>query len=157
MVKKFGQYYQGSYSPENPKKYRKKRGGEHKGIIYRSLWELKVFKFLDRNPNVIWWASEELAIPYISPVDKRRHRYFPDIIAEFKRRDGTTKIAMIEIKPLKHTKEPKRPSRKSKKYLAEVMTWGVNSAKWEAAKSYCAAKGWDFEFITEAELGLLDK
>ena len=151
-VKKHGMYYQGSYILENRDKYRGKRDD----IIYRSLWEMKVFRFLDRNPSVLWWASEEVAIPYISPVDGKRHRYFPDIIAAFKKRDGSTRIVMIEVKPLKQTQEPK-PRRKSKKYLTEVATWGVNTAKWKAARIYCESRGWDFEFITETELGLIDK
>jgi hypothetical protein len=31
-------------------------------------------KYLDENPNVIEWKSEEIAIPDISPVDNRIHR-----------------------------------------------------------------------------------
>jgi hypothetical protein len=42
----------------------------------------------------------------------------------------------------------------SKKYLAEVSTWGVNKAKWEAADSFCKDKGWKFQIMTEQELGI---
>ena len=41
----------------------------------------------DTNPNVIRWASEEMAIPYHSPVDRKRHKYYPDFIVELKNKD----------------------------------------------------------------------
>tara|TARA_R110000868_G_scaffold229508_1_gene482605 strand:+ start:122 stop:559 length:438 start_codon:yes stop_codon:yes gene_type:complete len=142
--------YKGKYSPKNPKKYR----GDPTGIIYRSLWELKVMKYLDDNRNVLEWCSEEVAIPYISPVDNRPHRYFPDFIAVMLKPDGTTKTVMIEVKPKAQTKEPKIPTKKTRRYLTEVMTWGVNNAKWKAAQEYCLDRQWEFRLITEVELGI---
>ena len=68
----------GRFRPKNPQKYK----GDANNIIYRSTWEIKVMNYLDDNPNVIWWGSEELPIPYYSPVDKKMHRYFPDFIAK---------------------------------------------------------------------------
>ena len=56
--------------PKNPSKYL----GDPTKIVYRSLWERKCMRIFDENPNVIRWASEEMAIPYFSPVDKKRHR-----------------------------------------------------------------------------------
>ena len=32
------------------------------------------------------------------------------------------------------------------------MTYGVNEAKWKAAREFCQDKGWEFRIITEAEL-----
>ncbi len=142
--------YSGRFSPKNPKKY----GGDPTNIIFRSLWELKVMKYLDENPSVIEWRSEEIAIPYISPIDNRRHRYFPDFIVKVKRSDGSTKTMMLEVKPKAQTVEPKTQKKKTRKYLTEVMTWGVNSAKWAAAREYCLDKGWEFKLITETELGI---
>ena len=142
--------YKGKFSPKNPKKYR----GDPTGIIYRSLWELKVMKYLDDNRNVLEWCSEEVAIPYISPVDNRPHRYFPDFIVVMLTPDGTTKTVMIEVKPKAQTKEPKIPSKKTRRYLTEVMTWGVNQAKWKAATEYCLDRQWEFKLITEVELGI---
>ena len=55
--------------------------------------------WLDRNPDIISWASEELVIPYISPVDNRQHRYFPDFLVKMKTREGKTKTVLIEVKP----------------------------------------------------------
>jgi hypothetical protein len=142
--------YKGKFKPKNPKKYR----GDPTGIIYRSLWELKVMKYLDDNRNVLEWCSEEVAIPYISPVDNRPHRYFPDFIVNMLTPDGSTKTVMIEVKPKAQTKEPKIPTKKTRRYLTEVMTWGVNQAKWKAAQEYCLDRQWEFRLITEVELGI---
>jgi hypothetical protein len=142
--------YKGKFSPKNPKKYR----GDPTGIVYRSLWELKVMKYLDDNRNVLEWCSEEVAIPYISPVDNRPHRYFPDFIVRMLTPDGGTKTVMIEVKPKAQTREPKIPTKKTRKYLTEVMTWGVNQAKWKAATEYCLDRQWEFKLITEVELGI---
>jgi hypothetical protein len=142
--------YSGRFSPKNPKKYR----GDPTNIIFRSLWELRVMKYLDENVNIIEWCSEEIAIPYISPVDNRRHRYFPDFIVRVRSSDGNIKTLMLEVKPKQQTQEPKVQKKKTRKYLTEVMTWGVNQAKWAAAREYCLDKGWSFMLITEAELGI---
>jgi hypothetical protein len=118
------------------------------------LWELKVMKYLDDNRNVLEWCSEEVAIPYISPVDNRPHRYFPDFIVVMLTPDGSTKTVMLEVKPKAQTKEPKIPTKKTRRYLTEVMTWGVNQAKWKAAQEYCLDRQWEFRLITEVELGI---
>jgi len=141
--------YQGYYKPKNYQKYE----GDPTNIVYRSSWEKSVMHWLDEKDEVLKWSSEELAIPYISPVDNRKHRYFPDFKATIRSQDGTIKTYLIEVKPYKQTKEPKPQKRKTKQYITEVVTWGVNSAKWEAARNYCAAKGWEFMIITEKELG----
>ena len=143
--------HKGKFSPKNPKKY----GGDPTGIIYRSGWELRVMKYLDENINVIEWKSEEIAIPYRSPVDNRVHRYFPDFIVKVRTPDGGTKTMMLEVKPKAQTREPKIPTnKKTRRYITEVMTWGVNQAKWRAAEEYCLDKGWNFKLITEDELGI---
>ena len=142
--------YSGRFNPKNPQKY----VGDYKNIIYRSSWECKVMDWLDKNPEVISWASEELIIPYLSPVDGRWHRYFPDFLIKVRTRDGGFKTILIEVKPKKQTKEPEPQKRKTKRYITEVMTWGVNCSKWKAAKEYCADRGWTFQLITEDDLGL---
>jgi hypothetical protein len=142
--------YKGKFSPKNPKKY----GGDPTSIIYRSGWELRVMKYLDENINVIEWKSEEIAIPYRSPVDNRIHRYFPDFIVKVRTPNGGTKTLMLEVKPKAQTREPKIPTKKTKRYITEVMTWGVNQAKWKSAQEFCLDKGWEFKLITEAELGI---
>jgi hypothetical protein len=141
--------YKGRFSPKNPKKYK----GDPTNIIYRSLWELRVMKYLDENVAVLEWSSEELAIPYICPTDNRRHRYFPDFLVKVLTKNGIQTM-MLEVKPKKETREPVKKKRVTKQYITEVMTWGKNQAKWKAATEYCADRGWSFKLITEDELGI---
>ena len=107
---------------------------------------------LDDNLNVVRWASEEIVVPYISPIDNRPHRYFVDFYVEAKAPDGSVKKMLLEVKPAAQTQPPKAPKRRTKRYISEVMTYGVNEAKWKAAKEFCDEKGWEFRIITEAEL-----
>ena len=142
--------YSGQFKPSNPQKY----VGDYKNIIYRSSWEARVMNWLDKNPNIISWASEEVIIPYISPVDGRWHRYFPDFLVKSKTADGKIKTMMLEVKPKKQTMEPEKRKRITKQYINEVTTWGVNQAKWKAATEFCKDRAWDFMLITEDHLGL---
>jgi hypothetical protein len=59
---------------------------------------------------------------------------------------------LLEVKPKAQTQEPKKQSRKTKRYITEVMTYGVNQAKWKAAEDFCRNRGWEFRLITETEL-----
>lgn len=142
--------YKGKFSPKNYRKYK----GDPTNVVYRSLWELRVMKQLDENPNVLEWSSEEIIIPYRSPVDNKVHRYFPDFFVKVKTKEGSIKTMLLEVKPLAQTKEPVRQKRITQRYLTEVATWGKNQAKWEAANDYCTDRGWEFKLITEAELGI---
>ncbi len=144
--------YQGYFKPRNPQKYK----GDPTNIIYRSRWELIVMNRFDIDPNVIWWSSEETIIPYRSPVDNRIHRYYVDFTARLNKPDGGTRTVLIEVKPYKQTQQPviTESKKKSRKYINEVMTWGVNSAKWKAARAYCKDRGFEFMIMTEHELGL---
>ena len=133
----------GKYKVKNPEKYK----GDPTNVYYRSSWELKFFNYCDRTPEILKWSSEEVVIPYKSPIDGRWHRYFPDVWIK------TTKDTyLIEIKPLKETMEPKKRSRVTKQYLYEVKTWGINSSKWKAAQEFCKDRKWKFKIITEKEL-----
>lgn len=135
--------YSGRFVPVNPKKYL----GNPTNIWYRSLWERRVMVHLDTNSSVLEWSSEEIIIPYLSPIDNRYHRYFPDFFVR------TTVGAMIlEVKPKNQSVMPDPGKKKTKKYLQEVMTYGVNQAKWKAAEEYCADRNWKFKVITEDEL-----
>lgn len=142
--------YKGRYSPKNPGKYK----GDPTGIIYRSLWERKLMVYLDENKSVIQWSSEEIAIPYISPLDNRYHRYFPDFYVKAVDKNGNIVEQLLEVKPKKETIEPTKKKRITKQYITEVTTWGKNQAKWKAATEYCLDRGWQFKLITEKELGL---
>jgi len=140
----------GYYRPKNPQKYK----GDPTNIIYRSSWEKRCMIYFDQNSNVIQWHSEELFVPYRSPIDGRLHRYFPDFWIKVKERDGDIKIRLIEVKPYYQTQEPKVQKRKTKKYINEVKTYGINMYKWKAAREYCNDRGWTFQILTEKELGL---
>lgn len=144
--------YQGYFKPRNPQKYK----GDPTNIIYRSRWELLVMSRFDVDPNVIWWSSEETIIPYRSPVDNRIHRYYVDFTARLNKPGGGTRTVLIEVKPYKQTQPPviTEGKKKSRRYVNEVMTWGVNSAKWKAARAYCKDRGFEFMIMTEHELGI---
>ena len=124
--------YSGKFKPSYPGKYK----GDPTNIIYRSLWERKFMVWCDRNINVEEWGSEEIIIPYISPVDGRVHRYFPDFYVRARTKTGGKTRLIIEVKPLKQTQTPKKQQRRTKKYLNEVRTYAVNDAKWKAAREY---------------------
>jgi len=145
--------YKGFFRPRNANKYI----GDPTNIIYRSRWELLLMSYLDKHPGVIKWGSEELVIPYRDPIDGNVHRYFPDFIVKKKQKNGKIRTVVIEVKPYKETIEPEKRSRITKKYLNEVRTWGKNQAKWAAAEEYCKDRGWDWQIMTEYELGLAEK
>ena len=140
-------YRQGIFRPRNKEKYK----GNVTNIYYRSGWELKYMVYLDKHPDVLKWSSEEIVVPYISPIDGRMHRYFPDFIVWLRTPNGY-KTVMIEVKPKTQTKEPKIQKRVTESYVRKVMTYGVNQAKWKAAEEFCKDKGWEFTIMTEDEL-----
>ena len=142
--------YSGKFFPKNPSKYR----GDVHNIWYRSLWERQMMVYFDKNPNVLFWSSEEIIIPYKSPVDKKWHRYFVDFYAKMKTTDGSIKEYLIEVKPASQTKPPEYGKKATKRYISEIATWGVNEAKWHAAVEYCKDRNWEFQIITENELGI---
>lgn len=110
--------------------------------------------YFDQNPNIIKWCSEEVIIPYKSPIDGRYRRYFPDFLIQVKNKHDAVETYLIEVKPYKETHEPKKRQRVTKNYLYEVKTWGINSAKWKAAEEFCADRKWKFMILTEKELGI---
>ena len=142
--------YSGKYIPKNTNKYL----GDPTNIWYRSLWERKVMVRLDENPMVIEWSNEEIIIPYVSPIDGKYHRYFPDFYVKVKDKEGSIQSYILEVKPAKQSKPPEKKKRVTKQYIQEVMTWGVNEAKWNAATEYCKDRKWKFNVITENELGI---
>ena len=142
--------YSGTFRPTNPQKYM----GDYKNIIYRSSWECRVMNWLDMNESIIEWGSEELVIPYKSPVDNRVHRYFPDFYVKVKQKDDTIRVMILEVKPARQTRPPEKKKKVTKQYINEVVTWGVNEAKWKAATEFCKDRGWTFKILTEYDLGL---
>ena len=142
--------YKGRYNPVNPKKY---KGNSH-NIIYRSLWERKFMVYCDTNDKVLEWGSEEIIIPYISPWDGKKHRYFPDFYIKVKQSNGNLKKFIIEVKPKKQTRPPKPVERKTKRWIKEVRTFGINEAKWKHASKWCKDNDMEFKILTEEELGI---
>jgi hypothetical protein len=142
--------YKGKYSPINPRKYK----GDPNNVIYRSLWERRFMKYCDTTVNILEWGSEEIIVGYISPLDNRPHRYFPDFYIKVKESMGQIKTYLIEIKPKKQTVEPEKKKRVTKGYLYEVMEYAKNQAKWSAAREFCKDNGWEFKILTETELGI---
>lgn len=144
-----GNFHQGRFNPRNPKKYM----GDVNNIIYRSSWELEFFKWCDRRENVIKWASEEFSIPYVSPVDGRIHRYYPDGLVEVDTKTGMKRY-IVEIKPARQCVPPVKKDRVTKSYLFEAQTYAVNEAKWKAAKEFAEDNLCEFKILTEIDLGI---
>lgn len=137
--------YQGKFKCNNPEKYI----GDYSNIYYRSSWELAVMIWADKNLNIKKWSSEETIISYLSPIDKKYHRYFVDFKFTFK--DDITLI--VEIKPEKETLVPENKKNKRKATLIkEATTYVINQAKWKAANKYANDRGWKFTIWTENSL-----
>ena len=107
----------------------------------------------DSNSQVLQWGSEELVIPYISPVDQKIHRYFPDFIMKVATNTGIIKKYLIEIKPEAQTRPP-IPKRNTKRLYEETAAYAVNTSKWQAAEAFCLKHDLTFVIITEKSLGL---
>lgn len=141
--------YRGKYRCSAPLKYT----GDLHNIVYRSMWERQCFKWLDNNPSVKSWSSEEVVVPYFFELDKKTHRYFVDL--KYTTVEGKT--FLIEVKPAKETSTPKRaPSgAPTARFVTEAATYVKNQNKWAAARAYAAERGWEFEIWTEHTLQAL--
>lgn len=139
--------YKGRYTPQHVEKYI----GDPSKIVYRSLWERAVFRRLDLNTEILKWGSEEIPIKYRS-IDNKIHTYFPDIYFEEKLSNGKISKKIIEIKPNRQTQPPKELKKKTKRYFTEQYVWGINNAKWQAAKKFCDFNNIEFEIWTEYTL-----
>ena len=141
--------YRGTYKPINTAKYK----GDPTKITYRSGLERTVMRYFDLHSDVLFWNSEEVIVPYRSPIDNRIHRYFVDFWVQKRDAEGNIGCLLIEVKPLAQCREPTKPkTRTTRRFLTEVQTWGVNKAKWAAAKAHADARGWRFVIMTEKEI-----
>lgn len=139
--------YKGFYKVKNTSKYR----GNPTQCVFRSLWERKFMKYCDSNDSVLEWSSEEVRIPYRSPLDNRFHYYYVDFWVKIKNKNGLIEEFLIEIKPKRQTKKPEL--KKSKKtYFEQLKTYVVNLEKWKSARIYCDKKNWQFKILTEDNL-----
>jgi len=133
--------YKTRFTPKNPNKYI----GTKKELTCRSLWERRVCKFLDENLHVTKWSFEEVEIPYVSPLDKKVHRYIPDFLVQVEQANRK-KSMLIEVKPKKQVKLKESASGK------ERLMFAVNKAKWEAAQRFCEKHNIEFKILTEEEI-----
>jgi len=136
---------QGQFVPKNKGKFIGSKA------TYRSGLELKFFRFCDNNKNVIKWGSENVIVPYYSPLDDRMHRYYVDNYVVIKE-DNVIKKYLVEIKPSKQTKPPQTKYRKKQHLIYEQKAYVINQAKWEAARKYSKKRGLSFIIVTEKEL-----
>tara|TARA_X000000950_G_scaffold115644_1_gene145229 strand:- start:1266 stop:1718 length:453 start_codon:yes stop_codon:yes gene_type:complete len=140
--------YSGRFKPKNYKKYK----GDPTKIFYRSLLERRFMVWCDNNDAILEWGSEELIIPYRSPIDKKVHRYFPDFYIKYINKDKQIIREIIEVKPKKQLFPPKTPERKTKYYFNAVNTYVINQEKFKMAKEYCDDRKMKFRILTEEEI-----
>ena len=69
---------QGIFVPKNQNKFIGTKA------TYRSGLELKFFRFCDDSPNVLKWGSENVVVPYRSPLDNKLHKYYVDNLVVIK-------------------------------------------------------------------------
>jgi hypothetical protein len=157
--KKFGNTKQGYFHPENPDKYI----GEKNNIIFRSSWEHRFMRYVDKHPRVIAWTSEpDLQIKYFHPIKKKEAKYYPDFLMRVQYDDGNTQDYLVEIKPKKyypHTLpngkiyKPVFEGRKTKKklenYNYQLEQYLINNEKMKAAKALCNRMGKEFLIVDE--------
>ena len=141
--------YKGKYIPQNPQKYK----GDPSRVVYRSLWERKFMVYCDRKESILQWASEEFHIPYFDPTTRKVRRYFPDFYIKYKNVHGQIVEKVIEVKPAKQCAPP-TTKRRTKKHIYESLEYAKNLAKWKAAEEFCADRKWEFQVMTEKELGI---
>lgn len=130
----------GNYTPVNKDKY--------KGtlpIVYRSSWERDAFFYLDRNPNIKYWGSESVIIPYMSPIDNKAHKYYIDLVFTTVKNEKY----IVEIKPHSQVAKPIKGRKRESTFLSEAKTWVINISKWKAASAYAKSNGFIFKIWTE--------
>ena len=147
IPKKKSKFIEGVFHPMYKDKYK----GSFP-IIYRSSWELGMFRFLDRSSACVSWGSESTVVQYF--FQGKAHRYFIDLTATMKTKDGIKKF-LIEIKPYRQTIPPVPSPKKSKKtVITENFNYEKNMAKWQAAREYARVKGCEFIIFTEKDIGI---
>jgi len=141
--------YSGKYKIQFPPKYAL---ANTSFVRYKSLLERRFMMFCDMNPKIMQWGYETTTIPYLSPVDKTIHTYFVDFTLITREKDGLVSKQLVEIKPQRETIAPKIQEKRTRKYVNSVMTYGINTAKWEAARRYCERNNMKFHIITDKTL-----
>ena len=144
---RIGAIKQGYFTPKHPFKY----AGDLSKIIYRSSWELRFLRYCDETIKITRYAIEPVCIPYVSPIDKKVHKYNIDFYIEQLMADMTTKKWLIEIKPLRQILPPKPPKQQSIKsmqnYISTIKKCVVNMAKFKTADTFAKSSGASFGVI----------
>lgn len=149
--KKYKQFKSGRYRPVNYPKF-----GEV-SCIYRSSYELQFLKWCDNNPKIVDVKYEKVVIPYRCKTDNKLHRYYVDCRITMREKAGD-KTYLIEIKPFKQTLKPTITKRKKKQTIIyEHLSYVKNLSKWDAAKQYCASRGFRWCILTEKGIYIDDK
>lgn len=161
-------YKQGNFIPDNKDKVIKLNS--QGGIYYRSGYELKIYRYLDLNPNVVRWGAEFIEIPYTKRSVKKTkwgeyqwtessHRYYPDVYYELKKSDGSISKVLAEIKPYSETKQPVLSKSATKKQLENfeysMNLWNANMYKWKQAIEYSSNREMKFVIISEKYINML--
>lgn len=144
-MQKNSKYIQGIFVPKNKDKFIGSKA------VYRSSLELRFMKFCDNNPNVLKWGSENVIIPYVSPLDNKIHRYFVDNFVKIKE-NNIIKNYLVEIKPSKQCAAPQTKYKRKSNLIYEQNMYVVNTSKWAAAKAWAKQKGMEFIILTEKDL-----
>ena len=134
-------FQQGTYEIGNPQKF---VGG--KPPYYRSSWELAFMRMCDNHPNITKWASENVKIPYRSPLDGKYHNYVPDFMLQYIDKNGAEHVELIEIKPRNQT------VMESARTQGQKMQTAMNAAKWTAAQEWRKRKGIRFKVLNEDQI-----
>ena len=134
-------FMQGKYVVQEATKYVGK-----KEPTYRSSWELAFMRMCDSHPNITKWASENVKIPYRSPLDGKYHNYVPDFMVQYTDKNGSQHVELIEITPSTQT------SLKNARSRGDAMQTALNAAKWTAAQEWCQRKGIRFKVINEDQI-----
>jgi len=142
-MRKKPKYKQGFFKPVHPEKYK----GNIDQIIFRSGLELKFFNYMDLNPNILQWSSEEIFVVYCNPYDNKLHRYFIDLWIKTKDHE-----VLVEIKPYSLTIEPKKPKKITKSFLQRVYNYNLYHTKKKYAEIYAKKHNMIFKVFTEKDL-----
>lgn len=135
-------YAKSRYTPANPEKY----VGKHMPFA-RSSWETHFMIFLDKNPNVLKWASEAIKIPYQDPITKKHTIYVPDFFMQYVDKNNIVKNELIEIKP-----ENQQVAEKITNHAYNQVQFVRNQAKWRAAQIFCKQNNMTFRVINEHDM-----
>jgi len=136
-----GRGQKSTFTPKNKNKYI----GDYP-VICRSSWERTMCQYFDTHPNVLFWASESLHIPYVNPFTKKIAKYYPDFLVIFKDKNGKQRKEIIEIKPKAQTVLESAKTNSDKAALA------LNYYKWAAAGKFAKDNGMVFRVLTEDQI-----